>query len=345
MESFAYFMQKNKIKVYFLGAGAFAVPFLDALSRAENIELVGVGTQPDKPSGRKRLPKPTPLGGFADAVGIPCRRVSSVSSEEFMQLMEELQPDIVVVVSFGQILRERLLNFPRLGCLNVHGSILPKYRGASPLASSILAGDTVNGITFMRMDKGLDTGPIYSITTMDVPPNMNTQTLEIALSELGARSIAEIIGRIAEGLRPVPQDESKATFTRKIHKSDGSIRWEEPAEILERKIRAYHPWPASTFRITGKNGGIQLVKITEARQVPGCGKPGTTLLCDKRWIVACGRGAIEILRIIPEGSREMNAVDFIRGLGNPGLVKQVFDGPLPPPSEPKPSIQEKKSDS
>ena len=112
MESFAYFMQKNKIKVYFLGAGAFAVPFLDALSRAENIELVGVGTQPDKPSGRKRLPKPTPLGGFADAVGIPCRRVSSVSSEEFMQLMEELQPDIVVVVSFGQILRERLLNFP-----------------------------------------------------------------------------------------------------------------------------------------------------------------------------------------------------------------------------------------
>ena len=135
------------------------------------------------------------------------------------------------------------------------------------------------------------------------------------------------------------------SFTRKIHKSDGSIRWEEPAEILERKIRAYHPWPASTFRITGKNGGIQLVKITEARQVPGCGKPGTTLLCEKRWIVACGRGAIEILRIIPEGSREMNAVDFIRGLGNPGLVKQVFDGPLPPPSEPKPSIQEKKSDS
>ena len=181
MESCLYFMQKNKVKVYFLGSGAFAVPFLDALSRADNIDLVGVGTQPDKPSGRKRLPKPTPLGGFADAVGIPCRRVASVSSDEFMQLMNELQPDIVVVVSFGQILRERLLNFPRFGCLNVHGSILPKYRGASPLATSILCGDKVNGITFMRMEKGLDTGPIYSITTMEVPPTMNSQTLEIAL--------------------------------------------------------------------------------------------------------------------------------------------------------------------
>ena len=236
-------MQKNKIKVYFLGSGAFAVPFLDALNKAENIELVGVGTQPDKPSGRKRLPKPTPLGGFADAVGIPCRRVESVSSDEFMQLMNELVPDLVVVVSFGQLLREKLLNFPRLGCLNVHGSILPKYRGASPLATSILSGDKVNGITFMRMDKGLDTGPVYSVVTMDVPPSMNTQTLEIALSELGSRNIAGIIDRIAEGLQPVPQNEPDATLTRKIHKSDGSVHWDEPAGLLERKVRAYYPWP------------------------------------------------------------------------------------------------------
>lgn len=337
-------MQKNKVKVYFLGSGAFAVPFLDALSRADNIELVGVGTQPDKPSGRKRLPKPTPLGGFADAVGIPCRRVPAVCSDEFMRLLGELQPDIVVVVSFGQILRECLLNFPKFGCLNVHGSILPKYRGASPLASSILSGDTVNGITFMRMDKGLDTGPIYSVTTMDVPPTMNSQTLEIALSELGSRNIAGIIERIADGLQPIPQDESEATFTRKIHKSDGSIRWSEPADVLERKIRAYYSWPASTFRIMGRNG-IQSIKITEARLASGSGVPGTTLVSDKRWIVACGQGAIEIVRIIPEGSREMNAADFIRGLSNPGAVNHVLDGPLPPSPEPKPTTQEKKTNS
>lgn len=335
-------MRKNKIKVYFLGSGAFAVPFLDALNKAENIELVGVGTQPDKPSGRKRLPKPTPLGGFADAVGIPCRRVESVSSDEFMQLMNELVPDLVVVVSFGQLLREKLLNFPRLGCLNVHGSILPKYRGASPLATSILSGDKVNGISFMRMDKGLDTGPVYSVVTMDVPPSMNTQTLEIALSELGSRNIAGIIDRIAEGLQPVPQNEPDATLTRKIRKSDGSVHWDEPAELLERKVRAYYPWPASTFRINGKNG-LMSVKITEARVLPESGSPGTALACDKKWIVACGQGALELVRVIPEGSREMNAADFLRGFNNPEAVRQVFDGP--PPPEPKNTPLEKKNNS
>lgn len=195
-------MQKTKVKVYFLGSGAFAVPFLDALSRSEKIDLTGVGTQPDKPSGRKRIPKATPLGAFADAMGIACMRVPSVSSEEFMRTMEELQPELIVVVSFGQILRERLLNFPKFGCLNVHGSLLPRYRGASPLATSILNGDRITGVTFMKMDKGLDTGPIYSTMTMSMPPAINTQTLEIALSELGSRNIAGIIAEIANGMCP-----------------------------------------------------------------------------------------------------------------------------------------------
>ena len=335
-------MRKNKIKVYFLGSGAFAVPFLDGLNKAEYFVVVGVGSQPDKGSGRKRLRLPTPLGGFADAVGIPCRRVESVSSDEFMQLMDELAPDLVVVVSFGQLLREKLLNFPRLGCLNVHGSILPKHRGASPLATSILSGDKVNGISFMRMDKGLDTGPVYSVITMDVPPAMNTQTLEIALSELGSRNIAGIIDRIAEGLQPVPQNEPDATSTRKIRKSDGSVHWDEPAELLERKVRAYYPWPASTFRINGKNG-LMSVKITEARVLPESGSPGTALACDKKWIVACGQGALELVRVIPEGSREMNAADFLRGFNNPEAVRQVFDGP--PPPEPKNTPLEKKNNS
>ena len=327
-------MQKNKVKVYFLGSGAFAVPFLDALGRSGKIELIGVGTQPDKPSGRKRLPKATPLGAFADAMKIPCRRIPSVSSDEFMQVMEECRPDILVVVSFGQILRERLLNFPKFGCLNVHGSILPKYRGASPLATSILEGDKISGVTFMKMDKGLDTGPIYSITTMTMPPGINTQTLEIALSELGSNNIANIIVEIANGMRPIEQDEDGASLTRKIRKSDGSIHWEEPADQLERKIRAYYPWPASTFRIVGRNG-IQLVKITEAKVTEGKGLPGETLVSDKRWVVACGENALEIVKIIPEGSREMKAADFVRGLNNPEAVKQVLDGPPPPPPIPK----------
>lgn len=327
-------MQKTKVKVYFLGSGAFAVPFLDALSRSEKIDLVGVGTQPDKPSGRKRIPKAAPLGAFADAMGIPCMRVPSVSSDDFMKVMEELNPEVIVVVSFGQILRERLLNFPKYGCLNVHGSILPKYRGASPLATTILNGEKITGVTFMKMDKGLDTGPIYSITTMTMPPVINTQTLEIALSELGARNIAGIISEIANGMLPVPQDEQEVTITRKIHKTDGSVKWDEPAELIERKVRAYYPWPASTFRIMGKNG-IQLIKITEARAVEGSGVSGTTLASDKRWVIACGTGALEILKLIPEGSREMKASDFIRGLNLPGSIAKVLDGP-PPQQPPKP---------
>lgn len=323
-------MQKNKVKVYFLGSGAFAVPFLDALSRSGKIDLVGVGTQPDKPSGRKRLPKATPLGAFADAMQIPCARVPSVNTDEFMQIMESCSPDILVVVSFGQILKERLLNFPPFGCLNVHGSILPKYRGASPLASSILGGDKISGVTFMKMDKGLDTGPIYSITTMTMPPGINTQTLEIALSELGSGSIVNIITEIANGMRPVEQDHEDASVTGKIRKSDGSIHWEEPADLIERKIRAYYPWPAATFRIAGRSG-IQLVKITEAKIAEGSGLPGETLVSDKRWVVACGKDALEIVKIIPEGSREMKAADFLRGLNNAEAVRQILDGPPPPP--------------
>ncbi len=329
-ESVTSFMQKTKVKVYFLGSGAFAVPFLDALSRSEKIDLTGVGTQPDKPSGRKRIPKATPLGAFADAMGIPCMRIPSVSSDDFMNVMEELQPELLVVVSFGQILRERLLNFPKFGCLNVHSSVLPKYRGASPLATAILNGDRISGVTFMKMEKGLDTGPIYSTMTMSMPPAINTQTLEIALSELGSRNIAGIITEIANGMCPVPQDEQEATLTRKIHKTDGSVKWDEPAELIERKVRAYYPWPASTFRIMGKNG-IQLVKITEARVTEGSGVSGTTLSTDNRWIVACGTGALEILKLIPEGSREMKASDFIRGLNHPGAIAKVLDGPPPPP--------------
>ena len=174
---------KRKIKVYFLGSGEFAVPYLDILTNCSNVELVGVGTQPDRPFGRRRQLRPTPVGIYCGSHFINCERIESVSSDEFYARMLGLQPDLIVVVSFGQILRERILEFPRLGCLNVHSSLLPKYRGASPITSMILGGEAVGGVTFMRMDIGLDTGPVYDVFRVPLADTFTTQSLEKYLSE------------------------------------------------------------------------------------------------------------------------------------------------------------------
>lgn len=320
-------IRKRKIKVYFLGSGEFAVPYLDMLTNCNTVELVGVGTQPDRPFGRRRQLRPTPVGIYCGTRNINCERIESVSSDEFYARMLGLQPDLLVVVSFGQILRERLLEFPRLGCLNVHSSLLPKYRGASPITSMILGGDKIGGVTFMQMDKGLDTGPIFDVFRTELGAHFTTQSLEKYLSEESALMLPELISRIAGGLEPVPQDHSRACVTKKIKKTDGSINWNEDSDTVLRKIRAYYPWPGSTFRIPNK-GGLCQVKITEARLAEGSGEPGQSLDLGKRWIIACGTGAIEILKLIPEGSREMNAADFLRGFGGKTEhLERVLDGP------------------
>lgn len=318
---------KRKIKVYFLGSGEFAVPYLDVLASCPDVDLVGVGTQPDRPFGRRRQLRPTPVGIYCGARFINCERIESVSSDEFYARMIGLQPDILVVVSFGQILRERILNYPRLGCLNIHSSILPKYRGASPIASTILGGETECGVTFMRMDKGLDTGPVYDVFRSELTEDFTTQSLEKFLSEESAAMLPDVISRISAGLEPVPQNHAKATVTRKIRKTDGSVLWGEDSASVLRKIRAYYPWPGSAFRVTNK-GGFSLIKITQARSAEGSGEPGHSIELGKRWIIACGSGAIEILKLIPEGSREMNAADYLRGFGGKTEhLEIVLDGP------------------
>ena len=327
MENITVGIGKRKIKVYFLGSGEFAVPYLDVLTNCSNVELVGVGTQPDRPFGRRRQLRPTPVGIYCGAHFINCERIESVSSDEFYARMLGLQPDLLVVVSFGQILRERILEYPRLGCLNVHSSLLPKYRGASPITSMILGGDQEGGVTFMRMDKGLDTGPIYDVFRVLLDETFTTQSLEKHLSEESSLMLPDLIARIAGGLEPCPQDHSKACITRKIKKTDGSILWNEDCHTVFRKIRAYYPWPGSAFRVPSK-GGFSLIKITEARIAEGSGEPGHSIELGKRWIVACGSGAIEILKLIPEGSREMSAADYLSGFGGKTThLENVLDGP------------------
>ena len=309
-------MIKNP-RIVFMGAGIFAVPILEALANSHDLTLAVAVTQPDRAAGRKRMLTPTPLGRYADEAGIPCERVQSVNTPEFLDHVAALEPDMIVVVSFGQILREPILNLPSLGCLNVHASLLPKYRGASPITTCVLNGDEITGVTFMQMERGLDSGPIYEMHRMPVPSGITAEELERQLSEMAGNRICECVGRIARGeIVPRPQPEDGVTVAVKIRKSDGFVVWKEDAAVLERKVRAYHNWPSMSFRVPVR-GRVISVKITKASytsfRAAGAEPGKITALADNRIMVSCGSGSLLLDRIVPEGKKEMPVADFLNG--------------------------------
>ena len=332
-------MENSKVKIFFFGSGAFAVPVLEALCLNPKIQMAGIVTQPDKPAGRKMILTPTPVGRWCDMHGIECRRAPNVNVPEFLETLQAEAPDIIVVVSFGQLLREALLNLPKFCCLNVHASLLPKYRGASPITSVVLNGEHESGVCFMRMDKGLDTGAVFESHRIALPPDIRTDTLEARLSGLAAEKIVSCILNITQHhLEALPQNHDAATVSKKIRKGDGSMKWAESAMVIDRKIRAFHPWPGVCFRLTLPERMVN-VKITAGRflpppllEPPGMhAKPGTILkLAKEGVVVACGAGAILIERVIPEGKKEMSAGDFARGFRL--AADDIFaDGPVYPP--------------
>ena len=329
-------MIKNP-RILFMGAGVFAVPILEALANSHDLTLAVAVTQPDRAAGRKRMLTPTPLGRYADEAGIPCERVQSVNTPEFLDHVAALEPDMIVVVSFGQILREPILNLPPLGCLNVHASLLPKYRGASPITTCVLNGDEITGVTFMQMERGLDSGPIYEMHRMPVPPGITAEELERTLSEMAGNRICECVGRIARGeITPRPQPEEGVTVAVKIRKSDGFVVWKEDAAVLERKVRAYHNWPSMSFRVMVR-GRVMSVKITTASYTAfkaSDAEPGKiTALADNRIMVSCGSGSLLLDRIIPEGKKEMPVADFLNGahLEVGDMLLDGLPGPQPTP--------------
>lgn len=302
-------------KILFMGAGAFSVPILRMLANSRKLRLLQAVSQPDRAAGRKRALTPSPLARFADEIGVPCLRTPSVNSPEFLSFADELAPDLIVVVSFGQILKEPILNLPPLGCLNVHASILPKYRGASPIAAALLNGDAETGVTFMRMEKGLDSGPILEIHRLPIEPGASVDVLERSLAELAAARLEDCILRVASGKASLhEQPSSGISIAAKIRKTDGLVDWREDAALLERKIRAYRIWPSMAFRIALKTRTIS-VKITQASQTSfGSAEPGKIIAISKEDImVACGRGSLLLRRIVPEGKKEMSVSDFLNG--------------------------------
>ena len=305
----------DKIRIYFMGSGKIAVPVVEVLAKAKNVNLLGIGTQVDQRAGRGKGKRPTPVGQFAAENKLEADKIESVKDPAFMDKMRSLKLDFIIVVSFGQILRQELLDIPDCCCLNVHASILPEYRGASPISAAILNGDAESGIAFMKMDKGLDTGAVYKILKMPLQGNEYADSLENELGNLAADNIAEILGQIKNGeLTAQEQDEEQATLTSKVKKNDGRIDWNLPAGKIGAMVRAYHPWPGAFFTLQGKKGQIKL-NIIEARCVNDMsGEAGEVLQANKKaLIIACGEGALEILKLIPQGKKEMSGPAFLNG--------------------------------
>ncbi len=319
---------KPRPRVYFLGSGPLGIPALEALATASTIELVGVGTQPDRPSGRHRHLHATPLGQAAEAMGLKPNKPACVNHEEFLNHLRKLNPDLVVVVAFGQLLKRPFLDCPPSGCLNVHASLLPRYRGASPIQAVILNGDPLTGVTFMRIDEGLDTGPAYRRVECPLTGQETAATLEQRLATLAGEHLVEVVEAVAAGqLAAQPQDNLQASYARKIRKAQGWVDWQHEALAIARQVRAFTPWPGSFFyvEVGGCHRRLQIAAATAVGSERHGFTPGQVVQADKQgWTIACGSGFLHLFRVIPEGRPEMTAEEFLRGARlTPGTVLPI----------------------
>lgn len=301
------------MKILFMGTPDFAVFSLKALYEAGH-EIVAVVTQPDKPRGRGYTLTPPPVKVAATEYGLPVYQPQTLKDEIFAALLSELSPEGIVVVAYGKLLPESVLRFPKYGCINVHGSLLPEYRGAAPMQRAIMDGKTVTGITTMEMDVGLDTGDMLLQESVAIEKNDNFETMHDKLGLCGASLIVRTIAELENGtVRRIPQDASQATYAKKITKEDCLINFDDDVSHIDSIIRGLSPIPlAFTHTPNGR-----LLKITEARPIDFSGEyehPGEILALDNGGItVACRRGALLLTGVLPEGKSRMTADDFIRG--------------------------------
>jgi methionyl-tRNA formyltransferase len=293
-----------------MGTPEFAVPVLEAL--IGKYQIVGVVTQPDRAAGRGRRVKFSPVKKMALAHDLPVRQPPSLRRPEAIAELRELAPEVIVVAAFGQILPPEVLAIPPHGCLNVHASLLPRYRGAAPIAAAILAGEEQTGATLMLMDEGMDTGPILAQAKCKIEPQDTTGSLSIKLAHLGADLLIEVLPRWLHGrIVPQPQEDGLATYCQMITKKDGLLDWSLPATALWLRMRAYHPWPGTYTYWRGKP-----LKILRARPVtigPSDEEPGRVISLDKRVGVVTGTDALLLEEMQLAGKKALAAQEFIRG--------------------------------
>jgi methionyl-tRNA formyltransferase len=303
------------LRIVFMGTAELACASLKALHESPDFVVIGVVTQPDRPKGRDLKLAPSHVKMLAGDLQLPVLQPEKARHPDFVMQLQELTPDLIVVAAYGQILPQSILDLPRLGCLNVHTSLLPKYRGASPIQSAILDDQPHTGVTIMKMDAGLDTGDILTQESTPIAAEDNAQTLHDRLATLGAGLLVRTVRDLAAGkIVPRPQPVEGVSHTKKIKKEDGLLDWQQPARVLWNRIRAFTPWPGA-FTFAEFTGQKRMLKIWQAAPVPASpGEPGTILVADRQGIVvACGDGALRITLLQREGSRKMTAQEFLSG--------------------------------
>ena len=291
------------MRLAFMGSPEFAVPALRAIHGAGHL-IAAVYCQPARPAGRGQAVRRCPVHLLADELGLPVRTPSRLRTDQEAQAaFAALDLDVAVVAAYGLILPQAMLDAPRRGCLNIHGSLLPRWRGAAPIHAAVLAGDRETGITIMRMDAGLDTGPMLLRQSVPITAETTTAHLHDVLADIGARLILEAL---ASPPVAVPQPEDGATYAPKLTRDDGRIDWSESAEAIHRRVRAFDPWPGTSTLLEGN-----LLKILAVKAVYGDGPPGTVL--DSSLTVACGNGAVTLTRVQLAGRAALDGSAFLRG--------------------------------
>lgn len=296
-----------------MGTPELACASLAALLDAAGFEILAVVTQPDRPKGRELRLTASPVKQLALRHNLPVLQPEKARQDDFIASLRQLAPDLIAVAAFGQILPPAILELPRFGCLNVHTSLLPKYRGAAPIQWAILSGERETGVTIMKMDAGLDTGGILSQERTAILDQDDGQTLHDRLAQLGARLFVQTVPDYISGkTRPAPQPTEGATYARKIVKEDGRLDWNRTAGELWNQVRALVPWPGAFTRLPGQNAG--LLKIWRAEPCTGRGEPAEIMAADAAGVVvACGEQALRILLLQREGARRLTPQQFLAG--------------------------------
>ena len=302
--------EPGPLRLVFMGTSAFAVPPLEAVAALPH-ELVAVYTQPPRPAGRGHQMRKSPVHETAERLGLEVRTPPSLKDEASQAAFRRLDADIAIVASYGLILRKPILDAPRLGCFNLHASLLPRWRGAAPIQRAIEAGDRETGITVFRMEEGLDTGPMLHRAPLPIAADETASRLHDRLARLAAECLPAVVESIADGTaREEPQDDSLACYAKKLDKAEARLDFTAPASLLERRIRAFDPWPGTWCTV-----GEERLNILEARVVRGAGEPGEVVGLPLQ--IACGEAVLDVIRVKRQGRKAMSAADLQRGFTIP----------------------------
>jgi methionyl-tRNA formyltransferase len=302
------------MRIVFIGTGEIGVPTLRALLNSSEHELVGIVTQPDKPVGRDQKLTPPAIKAALAGTTMSILQPKRIKDRQSIEEIRALSPDAIVVMAYGQILSRDVLEIPRVACLNLHASLLPRWRGAAPIQAAIAAGDRETGITVMHMNEGLDTGDILLQRKIDISSSETGQSLHDRLGAIAPETLLESLRLPASGKAPrVPQNNALATNAPKLGRDDGRIDWSDPADVIERKIRAFNPWPGTFTIVADASNKPRNLKIFSTSIVDLSGKPGEILRRDKELIVAGGKRALSLNEVQLEGKRRMTGEEFARG--------------------------------